>query len=611
MSIPVLIEVYDEMRRLAIAGSAVAPGDFRLKKLIAPLQKSGERAPVFARVAQAAQAVVDSTDRTAAGALLELTTLVNAILYTQGTTGIAGELKPLETRDLVATTQAGARALKPLLEALTTTGSGRMELVRDAFNRGTFKDVRLIRPALFAIDDPYPEIRDFICEQVLPLYGKAIVPELRARLDIKGRAGHTQRLRLMHRLDPQGSRDVIREALNEGSKEIRVVAVECLGTGDDDLAYLLEQTRSKAKDVSAAALRALLKTGVESADAVAVLKNAIAGADLRLIVSEVRECRIPQIRSYALEQAQQQLREVLTLRDTKLQGPAVDRLQQLVFSLDARSDPGAEALLLTCFGHAGALGAIKSEPSGADVNEMVADLLARGTANTQARLVAAHATLRGGMLSAALIAARASLPPAEFYQRFGPLLKGISGKRTGKNSDGHDRGQALVAALNPDSSEPVYGHRSWPAYGHRSWMDRRAYGHYHRIEVLPDLDPRWLDAAIDAGAVALVCLLARPGHAAANRFLSDEFARTKDPHVVLRTMVRIRHPGAVDALITTLQGLCAGKYHYYYLGYWYGSLIADLPRTALSRLEELVPTLPDKMVDQLMEHVLALKAKPE
>jgi hypothetical protein len=148
MSIPVLVQVYDEMRRLAIAGSAVAPGDFRLKKLIAPLEKSAEKAPVFAKVAQAVQAVVDSNDKTASTALLELTTLVNAILYTQGATGIAGELKPLETRDLGQTTQTGARTLKPLLEALSSTGSGRIEPVRDAFDRGTFKDLRLIKPAL-------------------------------------------------------------------------------------------------------------------------------------------------------------------------------------------------------------------------------------------------------------------------------------------------------------------------------------------------------------------------------------------------------------------------------------------------------------------------------
>src|SRR3954471_24096723 len=145
MSIPVLIQFYDEMRRLAIAGSAVAAGDFRLKKLVPPLEKSGEKAPVFAQVAQAVQAFVDSTEKTASTALLDLATLVNAILYTQGETGITGALKPLESTDLGGhATQASARVLKPLLEALSTTGSGRMEVIRDAFERGTFKDLRLV-----------------------------------------------------------------------------------------------------------------------------------------------------------------------------------------------------------------------------------------------------------------------------------------------------------------------------------------------------------------------------------------------------------------------------------------------------------------------------------
>src|SRR5205085_3189655 len=135
-------------------------------------------------VAQAVQAVVDSNEKTASTALLELTTLVNAILYTQGETGIAGEMKPLETTDLGGqATQASARVLKPLLEALSSTGSGRLELIRDAFERGIFKDLRLVKPALGAIDDPYPEIGDFICEKVLPLYGNAILPDLRAKLD--------------------------------------------------------------------------------------------------------------------------------------------------------------------------------------------------------------------------------------------------------------------------------------------------------------------------------------------------------------------------------------------------------------------------------------------
>ena len=36
MSIPVLAQVYDEVRRLSIAGSVVAPGDFRLEEHCRP-----------------------------------------------------------------------------------------------------------------------------------------------------------------------------------------------------------------------------------------------------------------------------------------------------------------------------------------------------------------------------------------------------------------------------------------------------------------------------------------------------------------------------------------------------------------------------------------------
>src|SRR5204862_7818175 len=102
MSIAVLAQVYDETRRLAVAGSVVAGGDFRLKKLVPPLEQAGAKAPVFARVGQAAKAVVEANEQTSAEALLELATLVNAILYTQGETGCPGPLRAIETTDLGA-----------------------------------------------------------------------------------------------------------------------------------------------------------------------------------------------------------------------------------------------------------------------------------------------------------------------------------------------------------------------------------------------------------------------------------------------------------------------------------------------------------------------------
>src|SRR4030095_4999682 len=134
MSIALVAEVYDEARRLAIAGSVVAPGDFRIRKLIAPLEQVGAKAPVFARVAEAVKAIVASTDKTSGQALLDRTTLVSAILYTQGETGIVGELQPIETTDLgLVATQTSARVLKPLLQAVATQGSGRLGIIRDGY----------------------------------------------------------------------------------------------------------------------------------------------------------------------------------------------------------------------------------------------------------------------------------------------------------------------------------------------------------------------------------------------------------------------------------------------------------------------------------------------
>src|SRR5687768_5287484 len=131
MSIPVLTQVYDEVRRLAIAGSVVAGGDFRLKKLVPPLEQAGQKAPVFSKVAQAVTKLTESNEKSSAEALLELSTLVNAILHTQGETGLPGKLQPIETTDLGQhQTQASARVLKLLLEALSTTGSGRLETIK-------------------------------------------------------------------------------------------------------------------------------------------------------------------------------------------------------------------------------------------------------------------------------------------------------------------------------------------------------------------------------------------------------------------------------------------------------------------------------------------------
>src|SRR5690606_35830332 len=150
---------------------------------------------------------------------------------------------------------------------------------REACERGLFNDLRLLKPAVAALDDAYTDVREFVAKNVLPLYGQAIVPELKGKLDIKGKGGHCWRLRLLHELDPEGSASLVKEALENGSKEMKVAAIECLGKWPQRLKALLQplslllgQVAAKSKEVRQAALGALAKS--DEKDAVAALEAA-------------------------------------------------------------------------------------------------------------------------------------------------------------------------------------------------------------------------------------------------------------------------------------------------------------------------------------------------
>lgn len=96
MSLALIQESAKEVRRLAIAGSTLAIGDFRLKKLISPLEQAGAKVPVFAQVAKAISDLIHGKETEAAAHLLTLSTLLNAILYTQGQSTADGAYAELE-----------------------------------------------------------------------------------------------------------------------------------------------------------------------------------------------------------------------------------------------------------------------------------------------------------------------------------------------------------------------------------------------------------------------------------------------------------------------------------------------------------------------------------
>jgi hypothetical protein len=598
MSIPVLTQVYDEVRRLSIAGSVVAAGDFRLKKLVPPLEQAGQKAPVFAKVAQAVTKLVESNDKTSSEALLDLSTLINAILYTQGETGRAGNVEAIETTDLgQQATQASARVLKPLLEALSTTGSGRLEIIKDAHERGAFRDLRLVKPALGALDDSYPEIGDFVAEKVLPLYGKAILPELRSKFDMKGRGGHVRRLTLMHQLDPEGSRETVKKALEEGSKEVKVAAIECLGGSSEDLSFLLEQAKAKAKDVREAALKALGKS--DSGEAINVLKESLESGDIDLAIEPIRASTSPQLLKFVHEQVKSQLQTLLggKEKDKKVVGKHASRMLSLLGCVRGKEDQASDELLVWAFGQRDKLESIKAEPGGKDIEQRLISLMADGPGKARDTLIDSHASLDDEGLGHAFATACRTRKPAEVYAMFSPYLSAKVDDKKKKRDPAFAKREAI--------SDVLTQHWRWRSYDALDEEDNES-------KLADKLDPRWLDLAVGQRHMELVQALARPGHAAANKLLADVFderlKKSKDlweVSQVVQTMVRVQHPGATDATIAVINKHAKGNQGYGL--YWVGQLIPSLPKEALPKLEALLPTLPEKVIDQLLDYVTQLK----
>lgn len=229
MSIPILDNLQVEIERLCAAGSTLAQEDFGLKKLLPGLKKMGETTAVFAKLASKVDELIVNSDNSEEK-LLELLTLVNAIAYTQGTWEVKGEIKEIEAYGIGDNTIVTFRKIKPILEALTRRGAGRYSIIEEAFREGWFysEDIRLMPAVVSALEDPYPEIAEFILENVIPQCGELILPLLKDALKLEGGKGDGRRLKAIYKLSGESERELYYKALELGSQEVKLAAIDIL-----------------------------------------------------------------------------------------------------------------------------------------------------------------------------------------------------------------------------------------------------------------------------------------------------------------------------------------------------------------------------------------------
>lgn len=592
MPIPLLEELYAEVRRLTIAGSVVAPGDFRLQRLIEPLRKLGERAPVFLRLADGVEQVVTATEKTADEALLELAALVHAILSTQGDTGAEGELEPIPSNPLeLRQSTASSQTIKSIRHMLSVSRHGRLEELRAAYKQGFFRDLRLVQPALDALDDSTREVREFIAENVLPEFGPGIVPELKRRLNLEGKGGDAMRLKLLHRLAANDSRALVLQALESGSKEVKIAAVECLGGEADDLQVLLDQSRARSKDMRRAAYLALARWATPGA--MERLEQALDSADLELLV-EVTDLAAPaDIVLGALNRARSILDEARqAIAERKEKSAAIPRLLPLL-QIGFRSQPHERnRFLLEQFDDLAALQQVTASDKSFEVLDFLLTQAKTSNRDVVERLIEQREQLMINRWRLLIAAARCQIPSDRYFDIFSPYVTKQEDATVATSS----RSRWIVDDLTED----------------RPFLDSRQQTNPPTTAKQPP-DPRWLDLGIDLDLIDLVCTLAHLPNPRTHDYLDqkwivDDFPKNNHLPYIGLAMLSAGHPEAITRILTFIESQVE-KAHRWQSPVVWGRLAALLPLETVEQLERFVadPRIGFRWKEALVDAIVAIR----
>lgn len=589
MSLALIQESAKEVRRLAIAGGSLARGDFRLKKLAAPLEQAGAKVPVFAQVAKAINEVVDGDETRTSEHLLSLSTLLNAILYTQGQTGIDGAFTELElcTPDCTIT-HTPARVLRPLIHALTSSGGGRFETVKAALEQGSFTDLRLVEPSIRALDDSYPELADLVAEKILPHFGKGIAPSLKAELDLKGKRADARRLEVLHKIAPQEALPLCKAALEDGSPDVKVAAIACLGNDEANLPLLQEQAASRNKQVKAAALEALARH--DRPEITKLFSQLIVGKALDVLSGPFRVLKNTAL-LYSLLDEGRRVFDLMAKGDSE----QISRYLEILGCLSSRNEPVVAEFYLTCFEQSDSIAKLKvpanSYIGGTDVVVRLTTLVYQtGTAASREAILARRDSIPAIVFEVVLKAAFKVWSAAKVFDEFSPLLAAGKGSQKG-------RFNALCNAFLS-----VRRTRVLPP------PDTNGANDLETIE----LDPRWLDASIASDQDTLVCLFARPGHSDALDYLLKLAQAGKGTATggVVTALLRCEYPETTTVFLDLVSRKTkSAKYVDYELQLLLG-VARELPAADLPKLDAFAATLDDKFADRFLEAIAPLRVSP-
>ena len=318
-----LYDLQQELNRLFIAGSKFAKNDPRLQKHVSILKKLGEKAPVFNKLAQEVEALLQVESTQTAEKLLGVSTLLYSVLYTQGITIEAEATKESQIPTIqladVNTTYSYLQ-LKPVLQALTQSNSGRLEILQDAFERKVFDDSRTYEYLSYALADKYSELTYYVENTIIPACGKAMIPFLIADFRLEDKNENVRRLRLLYQLGYAEIGTLVDKIFSENLPNLQAETINIIADKKDEQteAFIISLTGDKNKAVRGAAYSALAKLGTQrSIDKLYELYNTNKQkGNAELLAEAIAKVAVPEYFLPFVEKIQERYQQLLTIDDS-------------------------------------------------------------------------------------------------------------------------------------------------------------------------------------------------------------------------------------------------------------------------------------------------------
>ena len=260
MNFEPLYELKNRLENVAVVGINLVKDDFRLKRAVEQVKEYSTVAKVFKQIYDMGSSLISTDDEDKCDLFLDLLALLDAVLCTQATT-YSGD-KPQQIKTIAKNKdyykELHYSELSPLLYALTETGSGRCEIIENIIenNSKLLNDFRVKNYMIHGLSDKYSEISYIITEE-LKKQGKEVIPLLKDGFDPQGKRDMVLRFDIISTLCKEEENDFYKYCIENGSKEIKEIAIEALKYSQDNIDYILDLTKTEKGRLKNKAFEAL------------------------------------------------------------------------------------------------------------------------------------------------------------------------------------------------------------------------------------------------------------------------------------------------------------------------------------------------------------------